>query len=88
MGGPHETGRILEPRNLLKPQTCGERICPPPGEGVFAYFCRREKVWRLAVREPPVLLLAFQKTNENRLTIRCSQIEKLNLRSAKKTNPT
>ena len=27
--------------------------------GTFAYFCGRAKVWRSAVREPPVLILNF-----------------------------
>ena len=32
-----------------------EKPCPPLGEGTFAYFCCRAKVWRLAGRDPPVL---------------------------------
>jgi hypothetical protein len=27
------------------------------GEGAFAYFCCRAKVWRMAGRDPPILVL-------------------------------
>jgi hypothetical protein len=30
---------------------------PAASEGTFAYFCCRTKVRRLAVREPPVLIM-------------------------------
>jgi hypothetical protein len=46
-----------------------QRNCPPQGEGTFAYFCCRAKVWRFAVRVLPVLPLLFKTQKSNRLTI-------------------
>jgi hypothetical protein len=30
-------------------------------KGIFAYFCCRTKVWRLAGRDPPVLILRLSR---------------------------
>jgi len=64
--GPHPG-----PDSLFVPHLKGyeiwQRSCPPQGEGTFAYFCCRAKVWRLAAREPPVLPLAFQRNKPQQI---------------------
>ncbi len=44
-----------------------QRRCPPQGEGIFAYFCCRTKVRRLAGRDPPVLPLVLKKDQEQQI---------------------
>ena len=46
---------LFEQRRII--METRQKRCPPQGEGTFAYFCCRTKVWRLAGRDPPVFLL-------------------------------
>ena len=54
--GPPATGRLLEHCHFIDYSDIWQGRCPPQGEGTFAYFCCRTKVWRLAGRAPPVLI--------------------------------
>ena len=59
---PPATGRIVSSTVPERHFPFANVYSPLLREGTFAYFCCRTKVWRLAGRDPPVLVFTFRNS--------------------------